>query len=67
MSLEDYFYSYLGNYKQLPDWAKIALVAPFKILPRRFYLGKSYDRFVAEAELLNTWIWKKSMNTNSKS
>ncbi len=58
MSLEDYFYSYLGNYKQLPDWAKIALVAPFKILPRRFYLGKSYDRFVAEAELLNTWIWK---------
>lgn len=67
MSLEDYFYSYLGNYKQLPDWAKIALVAPFKILPRRFYLGKSYDRFVAELRLLNTWIWKKSMNTNSKS
>jgi len=50
MSLEDRLYKYLYEYKKLPDWAKTILVSPLKILPRSYYLGKNYKKFISLAD-----------------
>lgn len=47
-SLEDNFYHFLGAYKKSPDLVKKALSAPFKILPRTYYLGNKFKYFLSE-------------------
>lgn len=50
MSIEDKLYKFLGLYKQLPDSVKKVIVAPFKVLPRKFYMGKKYELVTKEIE-----------------
>lgn len=42
MSLEDKLYRLLPSYKKLPDWLKRLITLPFRLLPRRYYLGRNY-------------------------
>ncbi|MHA1252752.1 MAG: hypothetical protein ACTSRP_22385, partial [Candidatus Helarchaeota archaeon] len=54
-SIEDNFYFLLKSYKKMPDWAKIILAGPFRVLPRSFYLGKNYKFFYNQVKTISTW------------
>ena len=52
MSIEDKLYKFLSFYKEMPDWSKRLITTPFKILPRKYYLGNIYKVFYEEAKML---------------
>ncbi len=52
MGFEDLVYRYVGGYKRLPDGVKSALTMPFRILPRSFYLGRTYRQTMETARRL---------------
>ena len=51
-SVEDNLYTLLTTYKRMPDWGKGIVTAPFKILPRTWYLGNHYKSYYKEVRKL---------------
>jgi phenylacetate-CoA ligase len=51
-SIEDELYKFLSFYKQMPEWAKQIVAAPFRMIPRNKLLGKNYTIFYEEAKML---------------
>ena len=49
MSIEDQLYFLLKYYKKLPDSLRNGLIYPIRIIPRSFFQGKNYKKFVTLA------------------
>ena len=50
MSLEDKLYPFLSLYDRLPQGARNAIGATYRLLPRRIRYGKAYGEFRQLAE-----------------